>query len=336
MDKIGVGVVGCGFVGHGAHVRAFSEIPEANLVAVADADPKRLETSAKKFSVPNAYKDYKDLIKNKDIKAVVVSVPTPYHAEVALAAIKAGKHIICEMPLARTMEDADAIIDAAKKAGVVVMPSLTFRFTPPYVKAKALIKEGKLGQVTCVAYREWIPAKVLAAQWPAGGWMWDLEKSGGPLYTLAVWSIDLFRWLVESEITRVETATKYTVLPQFGGTLGYDSCSAVKFANGVVGTFHYSGTASEAGAVNVLEVVGSSTAKLQANDNDILLLFEENRMPLIPFSKWNLLQPGARIWGHWQQDQHFLQCLQQGKQPCITPQDGRRAMEIALEIGKEK
>jgi myo-inositol 2-dehydrogenase/D-chiro-inositol 1-dehydrogenase/scyllo-inositol 2-dehydrogenase (NAD+) len=212
------------------------------------------------------------------------------------------------------------------------MPSLTFRFTPNYVKAKELIQQGKLGEVTAVVYREWIPGKVLAAQWPAGGWMWNLEKSGGPLFTLAVWSIDLFRWLLDSEITQVQAATKYTVLEQFGKTLGYDSCVSVRFAKGAVGNFQYSGTVCDSGSGSTLEVVGSSTAVIQATNNDMIRLFEDNP----PKTEWNVKQEAARSWGHYQQDQHFVQCLLAGKQPCISPQDGRKAMEIALEIGKAK
>ncbi len=175
-------------------------------------------------------------------------------------------------------------------------------------------------------------AKVLADQWPASSWMWKFKESGGPLFTLAVWSIDLFRWLLESEITKVHPATKYTVLEQFGKTTGYDSCTSVQFANGVVGNFQYSGTVCNTAANSTLEVVGSSTAMIQATNNDMIRLFADNP----PQTEWNVKQEGAKVWGHYQQDQHFVRCLLEGKKPCISPEDGIKAMEIGLEIGLVK
>ncbi len=116
--------------------------------------------------------------------------------------LNSGKHVLCEMPLAANLEEADQIIDAAAKASVILMPGLTFRFTPNYVKAKQLYDEGLLGNLSAAMYREFIPAKDLAGQWPAGSWVWNLDASGGPLYTLAVWSIDLMRWIMNTEITQ--------------------------------------------------------------------------------------------------------------------------------------
>ena len=87
MDTIGVGVIGCGFVGYGAHVPAFKTIEGSRLVAVADADAKRRDKVAQKYQV-KAYAEYSDLVHDPEIQAVVVAVPTPLHAEVALAAIE--------------------------------------------------------------------------------------------------------------------------------------------------------------------------------------------------------------------------------------------------------
>src|SRR3990172_475994 len=100
MQALGIGVVGCGFVGRGAHVPGLSALEIARLAAVADADPVRLEKVATKYHVDSQYTDYRRLIDDPAIDAVVVATPTPLHAPVALAAIEAGKHVLCEMPLA--------------------------------------------------------------------------------------------------------------------------------------------------------------------------------------------------------------------------------------------
>lgn len=332
MKSIGVGVVGCGFVGRGAHVPAFSAMEGARLAAVADPDSKRREKAAAKFKVEASYDDFHRLVQDPKVDAVVVAVPTPLHTEVALAAIEAGKHVLCEMPLAASLAEADRLIEAADNKKVILMPGLTFRFTPNYVKAKEMIQNGSIGKPSSILYREYIPAKDLAGQWPAGSWVWQVEKSGGPLYTLAVWSIDLVGWLVDSEVTEVHAAAKYTVLDQFGGTLGYDASATFTLANGVVGCLQYSGSVTPAGAGSALEIVGSSTSMLRASDNDTVTLLGDDPAK----TEWKVGQPGAAMWGHLQQDQHFVECIREGRKPQIAPRDGRRAMEIARQIAASR
>ncbi len=328
MNDIGVGVIGCGFVGRGAHVPAFAMINGARLAAVADPDPKRRNKAAAKHGAKSSYEDYQDLINDPEVDAVVVAIPTPLHAKAALAAIQAGKHVLCEMPLAASLEEADEMIEAAEKKGVFLMPGLTFSFTPNYVKAKAMLNAGAIGKPSAVLYREFISASDLASQWPASSWMWKVEQSGGPLYTLAVWSIDLFRWLFDTEIDDVQAAVKYTTLEKFGGTLGYDACATLKLANGVVGSLQYSGSVPRSASRSALELVGDSTCVIHASGNDKVTLLGEDPSETV----WSVKQPGAAMWGHLQQDGYFVHCIRNGQPPEITPDDGRKAMEIALKI----
>ena len=308
---------------------AFATMENAQLVAVADADEVRLGKVQKKYGVKTTYKDYKQLVADPDIQAVVVSLPTALHSAASLAAIEAGKHVLCEMPLASNLQDVDRMIEAADKARVTLMPSLTFHFTPNYVKAKELIDSGKLGNISTLMYREFIPAKDLATQWPVGCWVWDIEKSGGPLYTLAVWSIDLLRWLAGSDIVEVNPTTKYTKLAKYGGTLGYDAAASLRLptawsAPAVQRLRTHSASASR------LEVIGDSTYLLDASHNDKCTLFAED-----PFkSEWDVKQLGVRMWGHQQQDEYFVKCLQDGTKPSITALDGRKAMAIADKIAR--
>lgn len=330
MKNIGVGVVGCGFVGRGAHVPSFAGIEGARLVAVADADEKRCSKAAKKHQVESSYDDYAKLVSDPKVDAVIVALPTPLHVPASLAAIEAGKHVICEMPLAPSLEEADRLINAANRAGVLLMPSLTFRFTSNYVKAKELIAQGVLGNPTSVLYREFIPATDLASQWPADCWMWQIEESGGPLFTLSVWSIDLVRWLFDSEITSVDPVVKYTPLEKTGGTLGYDAYVSLRLANGMVGCLQYSGSVNHSASISNLEVLGDSTCLLSATDNDRVTLFGEDPEKTI----WNVKESGPKMWGHQQQNEYFVRCIREGNTPDVRPEDGRRAMEISLEIGR--
>ena len=227
-----------------------------------------------------------------------------------------------------SVEIAKKLVDAAKAAAVGLMPSLTFSFTPTVTKVKQLIKAGEIGAPVAATYREWIPASDLAQQWPAGGWMWDVPKSGGPLYTLSVWSLDMLRWLFDADIAQVHAATGYHTLEQLGGTLGYNSVVSVRMANDVVVELNYSGSVTSSASSNWLEVVGDATGVLHAESNESVTLMGQSPAK----TEWRVKQPGPKMWGHQQQDAYLIGCLREGTTPSVTPADGRRAMEIALQI----
>ena len=312
-----------------AHLPAFRRLKQANLVAIADMNEKTLEKQAKKHDVPKAYRDYEKMLEDPNVDAVVVSVPTQHHAAVAIAALEAKKHVLCEMPLAATLQDTDRILAAAKKSGKCLMPSLNFRFTPNYVKAKQLIDSGALGKPKAVLYREWIPAADLAFQWPPGAWVWNLAETGGPLYTLSVWSIDLMRWLLKADFEEVSATVDHYPIEKLGGTLGYNAFVNYKFSGGMIGTLQSSGSVAHMCSTSILEVIGDNTYSVRANWNNELAMFAEDPGK----SEWVFRESGGhRVWGHMQMNEHWIDCLIAGRQPSITPEDGRRAVEIALKI----
>jgi predicted dehydrogenase len=328
-SEVGVGVVGLGFVGSGAHLPALARLKQANLLAIADLNEQALDKQSKKHGIPNTYRDYEKMLDDPNIQAVVVSVPTQHHASLSIAALQAGKHVLCEMPLAPTLEEVDQMLAAAEKAGKILMPSLNFRFTPNYVKAKQLIDAGELGKPKAVMYREWIPAADLAMQWPPGAWVWNLEETGGPLFTLSVWSIDLMRWLLEVDFEQVNPNIAHFPIERLGGTLGYDAFVNFTFTNGVIGCLQSSGSVAQMCSTSVLEIVGDNTHLLRANWNNELAMFAEDPGK----SEWQFRESGGhRVWGHMQMDEHFVDCILAGRKPSILPEDGRRAVEIALKI----
>jgi predicted dehydrogenase len=109
LRTVGVGIIGLGFVGSGAHLPALAKIKNAKIVALSDVVESVLEKQAAKYGVPAIYRDYNELLKNSEVEAVIIATPTPFHTTIALAALKAGKHVICEMPLAPTLEEVDMV-----------------------------------------------------------------------------------------------------------------------------------------------------------------------------------------------------------------------------------
>lgn len=330
FDKVGVAVVGVGFVGGQAHTPSFKKIEGSELVALCARTEKRVKPLSEKYDV-KYYLDYDKLLEDQKVDAVVVAVPTPLHFNMAMKAIGKGKHVLCEMPIAPTIGQMEELKKAAKETGVILMPVLNFRFAPIYVKTKEMIETGMIGKPIAIHFREFIPAMSIADQWPAGSWAWNIEKSGGyPDFTLSVWSIDMVRWMFESEIEKVEWMSNYPKFKEHGGILGYNTMGLIKLSNGIVGSLHYSASVNPSASTSRLEVYGDNTNVLHAIWNNRIILYRSEPEP----QEWNLQVKGTRVWGHRQTDTHFIECIRQNKQPQVSIEDAIKAQEIAQKITK--
>ncbi|MGQ9551190.1 MAG: Gfo/Idh/MocA family protein [Candidatus Bathycorpusculaceae bacterium] len=329
-EKVGVAVIGVGFVGGQAHAPSFKKIENSELVALGAATEKRVKPLSERLGV-KYYLDFDKLMEDPKVQAVVIAVPTPWHFDLAMKAIKKGKHVLCEMPLAPTITQVKELQKAAEEAGVVLMPVLQFRFAPIYTKTKELIEAGMIGKPIAIHFREFIPAPSIAEQWPPGSWAWSIEKSGGyPDFTLSVWSIDMIRWMFESDIENVEWMSSYPKFEEYGGILGYNTMGLIKLSNGIVGSLHYSASVNPLASTARLEVYGDNTNVLHSVMFNKIILYGSDQQP----QEWNLDVKGTRVWGHRQIDEHFIDCILNNKQPQVTTEDAIKAIEIAQKITK--
>jgi UDP-N-acetylglucosamine 3-dehydrogenase len=197
------GVIGCGAIAQRRHIPECVNNPESKLVALADPVKERVDELAGKYGV-KAYTDYKEMLKDPGIDAVVVAGPNSLHARQSIDALNGGKHVLCEKPMATTREDAKAMIDAAKKNGKFLMIGLNQRLMPPHVKARKILQSGALGKP--LSFRT-------AFQHPGPeGWSVDAGKSWffkkgeafmGVTGDLGVHKADLLRWLLGQEFAEV-------------------------------------------------------------------------------------------------------------------------------------
>ena len=329
-DKVGVAVVGAGFVGGQAHIPSFKKIEGSELIALGATTEKRVKPLAEQYGV-KYYLDYDKLLEDPKIQAVALAVPTPMHFDLAMKAIKKGKHVLCEMPLAPTIDKVKELQKTAEKNKVILMPILQFRFAPIYAKTKEMIESGLIGKPVAFHFREFIPASSIAEQWPAESWAWNIKKSGGyPDFTLSVWSIDMFRWLFKSEIENVQWMASYPKLEKYGGILGYNTMGIIKLSNGAVGSLHYSASVTPSASLSRLEVYGDNTDVIHAINFNKILLYGSGEQP----QEWNLDVKGTRVWGHRQLDEHFIDCVLHNKKPQVTAEDAMKAEEVALKIVK--
>lgn len=194
MDRVRVGIVGAQFAAS-LHAEAYHRCPYAQVVAAASLD--NLESFCKTWQVPDGYEDYKEMFARQDIDLVSLCVPNYLHKEIGVAALEAGKHLISEKPLATTLDDARAMIDAAEEAQRLLMYAEDWLFAPALLRAKAIIKEGALGDILYVKAKECHPGShsVYARTRKYCG--------GGAMIHLAIHPIGFARWLKEKEVLEV-------------------------------------------------------------------------------------------------------------------------------------
>jgi predicted dehydrogenase len=153
MEAVGVGIVGSAFAA-GLHADAYGRCPYATIVAASSKAPEELRRFCQRFEIPHVYDDLEGMLAREDIQLVSVCAPNFTHKELVLAALGAGKHVICEKPLATTTEDAKAMVTAAQAAGRRLFYAEDWVFAPALVRVAELIGEGAVGRVVYVKAKE--------------------------------------------------------------------------------------------------------------------------------------------------------------------------------------
>ncbi|MBN1674176.1 MAG: Gfo/Idh/MocA family oxidoreductase [Kiritimatiellae bacterium] len=188
MDKIRIGVIGSGGIFRNLHAPYYQKSDRAQIVAVADLNTESAAGVAGSFGAA-VCTDYREILDRKDVDAVDVSVHPKPHREMAVAAAEAGKHILMEKPMCCTVAEADAMIEAAKRAGVRLQVAYVLPFNPIRQKLKALLADGTLGELQ-MAYRHqmgWFK--------PQKPWLFDKAEAGGMLLENAIHTFDEWLWL---------------------------------------------------------------------------------------------------------------------------------------------
>lgn len=191
MEKLRIGMVGAGNIACSAHLPAYAKCQNAKVVAIADLNRERAEEAAKKYGIPEVYGSVEEMLEKADIEAVDICTWNNGHAPVAIAAAKAGKHILCEKPLTVSDACADAVREAVEKAGVKFFLAVPGRFGVKNEYLHKQIEEGKFGEVyfakTSYVRRRGTPS----------GWFTDLKTAGGgPVIDIGVHGIDAAWYLM--------------------------------------------------------------------------------------------------------------------------------------------
>ena len=175
MSQVKIGIIGSRFQAECVAASARMVPDEAEVVAVASPSPGHAEAFAGRYGIARAFADYRELLRDPAVEMIWVTAPNDLHARVTIEAARAGKHVVCEKPLCLTLEEADAMIDACSKAGVLLLYAEELFFAPKYVKAKEMADQGAFGKVYLVKQSE----KHFG---PHADWFWDVQKSGGGVF----------------------------------------------------------------------------------------------------------------------------------------------------------
>lgn len=197
MDRIvKVGIIGCGGIANGKHMPALAALPNVQMVAFCDLIEERAAKAAKEYGTPDArvYTDYRELLKEDEIEVVHVLTPNREHADISIDAMYAGKHVMCEKPMAKTAEDARRMTAAAKATGKKLTVGYQHRQKPQSRYAKDYIETGALGEIyyaNCYALR-----RRGTPNW--GVFLNEEEQGGGPVIDIATHSLDLTLYLMNN------------------------------------------------------------------------------------------------------------------------------------------
>lgn len=328
MDKVKVAILGAGFIAD-IHMESYHRfVPNAEVTAVFSRSEERAKAFAAKHQIPKWYTDMDTLINDCGCIVIDICLPNFLHAGAALKAAAAGKHVICEKPLAVTIEEADEMIAACTSAGVKLMYAEELCFAPKFERVRHLVKEGAVGEVYMLKQSE-------KHSGPHSDWFYDVNLSGGGvIMDMGCHAIAWFRWMLKNVKPVSVYGTMSTVLHK-DRTKGEDNAVIIiEFENGVTAVAEDS-WAKHGGMDDKCEVYGTGGV-IYAD------LFMGNAAITYSRSGYGYAMEKADTTKGWSftvfeeifnqgyphELQHFIDCVQYNRQPLVTGEDGRAVLEI--------
>ncbi len=227
MEKIKLGVIGAGRIGKVHIATLVQNVPQAEVVAVADVNLVSAQNMAGQFGIKSVYSSFMDVINHPGIDAVVICSSTDTHAQIIIDAAEAGKHIFCEKPVDLSLEIIKGALAAVETAGVKLMVGFNRRFDPNFMKIKQMVVEGKIGEPHILKITSRDPAPP-PARYSA--------VSGGMFMDMTIHDFDMARYIAGSEVTEVYTKAAVLVDPEIGKAGDVDTAVIIlTFANGAIG-----------------------------------------------------------------------------------------------------
>lgn len=328
MQKTKVAVLGAGFVSN-IHLESYHRfVPNAEVVAIYARNAEKAKAMASKYNIPQSFDSIDQIISESGCDVVDICLPNFLHAEVTLKAAAAGKHIIIEKPLSVTLEEADQMIAACKKAGVKLMYAEELCFAPKYERVRQMVNEGAIGDIYMLKQSE-------KHSGPHSDWFYDINQAGGGvLMDMGCHALAWCRWMLKNAKVKSVYATLSTVLHQGRTKADDNSVVIIEFENGVTAIAEDS-WAKHGGMDDKCEVYGTGgviyadlfmgNAAISYSKNGYGYAMEKADSTV----GWSFtIFEEAFNQGYPQELKHFIDCVQNNEEPLITGEDGRAVLEI--------
>lgn len=298
---------------HGiSYANALKSIPYAELVGIYDRDGQRRDKYAKEFGV-KSFSDLESLL--KEVDAVIICSENSLHAEYTIKSAQAGKHVLCEKPLASNLADAEKMVEVCKENNVILQTAFPIRFSTPVVRAKEIIDSGAIGEILAIAGTN-------HGKMPPG-WFLDKELAGGgAVFDHTVHVVDIMRWYLNSEVAQV-----YAEVDTLLHDVDIDDAGmlTMEFENGVIATLDPCWSRPK-----TFPTWGDVTMKIVGTKGtlavDAFAQTGEVFSDVVGHSQYN-------FWGD-DADQamvkDFIDCIVEKRPPRASGVDGMRATEVAL------
>lgn len=322
QSRLKVGIIGSQFQAD-IHATSFHIMPdEAEVVAVASPSPGNAAAFARKFAIPRVFTDYREMLKEKDIEMVTIAAPNSLHAQITKDSAIAGKHVVCEKPLAMTIAEGEEMIAVTKRHGVLLMYGEELLFTPKYLKAKEMADAGAFGKIYLVKQSE----KHFG---PHSEWFWDVNRSGGGAFMdLGCHGIAFCYWFLDRSPIKSIYCQMGTYVHGDKTQAEDDSLSILEFANGATALIENS-WARRGGMDDRIEVYGEAgVTYANLHMGNALPTYSENgygyAVEKAPSTKGWSYPVFDELWNYGtpQELTHFARCAQGKEAPQVTGEDG--------------
>jgi UDP-N-acetylglucosamine 3-dehydrogenase len=316
VRTIGYGVIGLGWFGE-KHAEVAAALPGVELRAVCTRNDQRRRQIRRRLNVLRDYRDYHDLLADPNIEAVSVVTHVDDHAAPAITALGAGKHVLLEKPMARTVAECDRIIAAAERSGRILMVGHICRFNPRYAVARERIKVGELGKLVSLYARRNIPAARSRTV---------LEKIG-PLLGDGVHDTDLMLWMTGARVESVYALThseRGLTNPDIGWAM-------IRFDTGAIGVIENVWFLPDGTPFRIheqMEVIGTA-GSVYVHGADTNLVVQSKQGIDSPDTLYWPEMHGAITGALREEMSYFVDCVRQGTLPTVvTPGEARAAVEV--------
>ena len=347
--SVRIGIIGSGAITRRAYLPGFSRPGSPNaakahpyfdfggcegaeVVALCNPRIERARNLAEEFQIPTVFEDWRELLSRDDIDAVCINTPNAMHAEMTIAAAEAGKHVMVEKPMAASIQEADAMVKAARENRVLLMVDQTQRFWPVHETAQAILRSGAIGRVISVRGKMahggpqfWNPQSTWFAS--------SVEGVHGALFDIGIHTLDLMRFLIGEPVKEVAAFTT-----KFRGEIEVEdnAVAILRFASGATGVLEASWTCNpRESSIYIYGEFGNIRIGHSADEP----IFVEYALPdsaqnrEIPAGRLSYgrhvpeIPKRSRLGGPFR---HFVESVEKNVQPTPSGEDGRSSLEVVL------